>query len=219
MGKVKEERDPLTGFARKGAFDTALASHMGEEGASAGVPVSVAFLDIDHFMAVNEKYGHAKGDEVILAIGAHLERELMTDGARLYRIGGDEFAALMPGVEKETAFLRLEAARRSLAGLDVLDTVEPRPTICAGVATWPDDGSTRQEVVRKTDDALFRAKSSGKDRVAIAREERKVPKTSHYTQGQLDRLAALSAKEGVGEAELLREALDDLLKKYAGIEP
>ena len=84
-----------------------------------------------------------------------------------------------------------------------------------GLATYSDDGATRQEIVRKADDALFRAKSSGRDRIALAREEKKVPKTIHFTQGQLDRLSALAEGKSVGEAELLREALDDLLKKYS----
>jgi hypothetical protein len=69
-------------------------------------------------------------------------------------------------------------------------------------------------VLRKAEDAMFRAKTVGRNKVCLAREERMVAKLSHYTQGQLNRLSQLAKKEGVGEAVLLREALDDLLRKY-----
>lgn len=92
--------------------------------------------------------------------------------------------------------------------------MEPHPTLSVGVATFPGDRASRAEVMRKADDALYRGKSLGRNRVTLARDEKKVAKTIHFTQGQLDRLAALSKREDVGEAELLREGLDDLLKKY-----
>ncbi len=213
MTKAHDTRDPLTGLAKRAEFDTILAAAV--EDAGSARPVSVALVDIDRFAALNERLGHQKGDEVILAVAQLLGGRLGAGGARVCRMGGDEFAVILTGVEKEAAFLELERARKALGELEQLRDMEPRPTMSIGVATCPDDGGTRQEIVRKADDALFRAKSAGRDRVALAREEKKVPKTSHFTQGQLDRLAALSAREGVGEAELLREALDDLLKKYS----
>lgn len=177
--------------------------------------MSLAFPDIDHFMRVNETHEHEKGDVVIPAIAAFVLEQLTDEPGRLFRIGGDEFAVVLERTHKEDAILRLEGFRQGIATLEALRDVDPRPTVSVGVATYPDDAATRQELVRKADDALFRAKSAGRNRVALAREEKKVPKTSHYTQGQLDRLSALAAREGVGEAELLREALDDVLKKYS----
>ena len=67
---------------------------------------------------------------------------------------------------------------------------------------------------KMADGELFRAKVAGGNKVAMAKEEKMVPKTSHFTQDQLQRLAKLAKREGVGEAILLREALDLLLKKY-----
>jgi LysM repeat protein len=61
---------------------------------------------------------------------------------------------------------------------------------------------------------MVRAKKNGRNQVCLAREEKLMPKTSHYTQAQLEKLSLIAEKEGVGEAVLLREALDDLLKKY-----
>ena len=89
-----------------------------------------------------------------------------------------------------------------------------RQTITIGMATAFEDASRCAELIRKADGALFRAKVAGGNRVAMAKEEKMVPKTSHFTQDQLQRLAKLAKREGVGEAILLREAVDLLLKKY-----
>ena len=203
-----DKADSLTGLPYRTAFEGLLADLLDN---GAGRQVSLALIDLDGFLGVNETHGHEAGDTVLRSIAEAASRHLpVEDGAQLFRIGGDEFAAVMPGVEKEQAFLALERVR---AAVDEL--AAPAPTVSIGIASAPDDAGTRQELARKADDALYRAKLTGRNKVSLAREEKKVPKTSHYTQGQLDRLSALSDKEGVGEAELLREALDDLLQKYS----
>ena len=210
-------KELLTGLSGKDAFISDINSVIGD-GEGSGIPVSLAFFDIDNFLHVNEEYGRDAGDRVLQEVGRLMEELFPSDGEsvfRAYRNGGDEFAIVMPGIEREQAFLRLEAARAAFFASSELDDITPHPAISIGVATFPDDGETRQEIIRKADDALYRAKCTGRNKVVLAREEKKVPKTSHYTQGQLDRLSALAKKEGVGEAELLREALDDLLKKYS----
>ena len=70
------------------------------------------------------------------------------------------------------------------------------------------------ELIRKADGALYRAKTLGKNKVALAREEKLITKTAHYTVEQLKRLEKLSKERGINEAALMREALDELLKKY-----
>ncbi len=218
MSKVtREQKDQLTGLPKKADFDEFLAAALQESGGEH--PVSLALVDIDRFNDINEKHGHGRGDEVILGVAKAISQELEPEKPMLCRIGGDEFAVILTGLEKETAFLRLEQLRKAVAGLKGFMPMEPGPTVSIGLATYPHDGSTRQGVVRQVDDALFRAKAAGRNRVALAREEKMVPKASHFTQGQLERLELLSGKEGVGEAELLREALDDLLKKYQWSRP
>ncbi len=69
-------------------------------------------------------------------------------------------------------------------------------------------------MVQRASGALYRAKVSGRSKVCLAREEKMVTKTSHYTQGQLLGLRRLAEREGIKDAELLREALNDLLRKY-----
>jgi predicted signal transduction protein with EAL and GGDEF domain len=121
-------------------------------------------------------------------------------------------------MEKEQAFLLVERIRASM-DCPSGEIVEPghtavRVTVSGGVAAFPADGRSPSEIVRKADHALYRAKSTGRNKVCIAQEERMATKTTHFTVTQLERLATLSKEEGVGEAVLLREALDDLLFKY-----
>lgn len=176
----------------------------------AGVVV-LAFLDLDNFLKVNESFGFAAGDEVMIQTGEYL-RQNLPEGAGLYRYGGDQFAALFQaGLEKEDVLLRMEELRR---GFSVKTPDGAAQTLSIGISAAPEDGERAEELIRKADSALFRGKAIGKNRVCLAREEKMVTKTSHYTADQLQRLTKVSKREGMGEAILLREALDALLKKY-----
>ena len=114
-------------------------------------------------------------------------------------------------MEREEIFLFLNDLKN---GYSVTTPDGVKQSITIGMATAFEDASRCPELIRKADSALYRAKVSGRNKVAMAREEKMVPKTSHYTQDQLQRLAKLAKREGIGEAILLREALDMLLKKY-----
>ena len=114
-------------------------------------------------------------------------------------------------MEREEIFLLLNDLKN---GYEVYAPDGEKQTITIGMATAYEDAARCPELIRKADGALFRAKRSGRNKIAMAREEKMVPKTSHYTQDQLQRLAKLAKREGIGEAILLREALDMLLKKY-----
>ena len=124
---------------------------------------------------------------------------------------------LCEGIEKEQAFLRMEEARASFDGDHVVDlgntSLKLNLTVSMGVAALPDDASKAPDLIRKCSEALYRAKVTGRNKVALAREKKMVTKTSHYTQGQLEGLSRLAKREGLNEATLLREALDDLLRK------
>ena len=226
-------RDELTGLETYQAFlkdlDDRIAKAEDEESC-----VSLAMADVDWFMKLNEAHGEAIGDEVLKALAAHLAGSVADAGATcatgapassgkggtVYRIGGEEFALVLPGMAKEDAFLHLERTRSTFdaqnehtfrAG-DAEATVHV--TFSIGLATYPDDASKAQDLVRKADEALYRAKQTGRNRITLAREEKMVTKTSYYTHGQLERLSRLAEREGVGEAVLLREALDDLIRKF-----
>ncbi len=199
------------GFPMGDVFEQDLQALMNSVEAESGDNIIIALLDLDQFMRVNNEFGYEAGDKVLIDSGLYL-KEKMPEGTKLYRIGGDEFGAIFYGeMEKEDVFLCLEEVRRNYPVK--LPNGEPQE-MSVGMAVAFEDANRYQELVRKADSAMFRAKFSGRNRVAMAKEEKMVPKTSHYTQEQLKRLGKLAKREGIGEAILLREALDMLLKKY-----
>jgi len=198
MEQKNQTTDLLTGTLTRQAFEERLAVLLAQARTNLS-PLSLAFLDIDHFLLVNQQYGHVGGDTVLTGVG-------------------DEFALIFPNTEREQAFLRLEHARTEVEALNEYrngdQVVSANITVCVGVAACPIDASEENELLRKADAALYRAKSTGRNKIVLAYEERMVPKTAHFTQTQLERLSMLAKEQGVGEAVLLREALDDLLTKY-----
>lgn len=189
-------------------FDHDLEARLQEQEAG---PVTIATLDLDWFLRVNENFGHAAGDRVLIETGQYLQKNL-PHGSGLYRYAGDMFAVLFgPEVEKEDAFLLMEELRKAYPVLTPDGTPQ---TITIGIATAPEDGMRVSELMRRAQSAMYRGKLTGRSRVCLAREEKMVTKTSHYTAEQLQQLTKLSKREGIGEAVLLREALDALLQKY-----
>lgn len=126
---------------------------------------SLLLLDLDHFKIVNDRFGHATGDQVLAQVGrriAHKVRELDTVG----RWGGEEFLCLLPQVNRSLAE---EIAERIRAGLEI-EPVEYqgrriRITSSIGVATYPDDGLHPDALLAKADAALYEAKRSGRNRI------------------------------------------------------
>ena len=176
-----------------------------------GETVVIALIDFDNFMHINTDFGPDAGDRVLIDTGNYIRDHLPKD-AKVYRIGGDEFGVIFKGdTEREEIFLLLNDLRN---GFEVKTPDGADQSVTIGMATAFVDASRCAELIRKADGALYRAKTGGRNRVAMAKEEKMIPKTSHYTQDQLQRLAKLSKREGTGEAILLREALDMLLKKY-----
>lgn len=204
--------DSLTGLLNRNAFNDAFKCHM-QSAAEGDHPISLAFLDIDNFMQINEAFGHTGGDQVLESISAILQ-EQVGENAIIARYGGDEFALLFPNTEREQAFLTIERIRFEVESQDAFEDTPTQITITGGIAAYPIDGSSESEILRKADQALYRAKKTGRNSIRLAYEEKMAPKTSHFTLTQLERLSNLSMGEGVGEAVLLREALDDLLIKY-----
>ena len=204
--------DSLTGLLNRNAFDDAFKTHM-QSAAEDGLPISLAFLDIDNFLQINEAFGHVGGDQVLKSISVILQEQAGQD-AIAARYGGDEFALIFPNTEREQAFLTMERIRSEVEAQETFGEVVTRLTITGGIAAYPIDGSSEGEILRNADQALYRAKKTGRNSIRLAYEEKMAPKTSHFTLTQLERLSNLSKDEGVGEAVLLREALDDLLIKY-----
>lgn len=199
------------GFPIGDSFDKAITDILESDAEAEGETVVIALIDLDEFARINKNFGREEGDRVLIETGKYIQSKLPQE-ATVYRIGGDEFGIIFRGTEeREDIFLFLNELKKDF-NLVLGDGSKMSMTI--GMATAFEDANRCAELIRKADGALYRAKVNGRDRVAMAKEEKMVPKTSHFTQDQLSRLAKLSKREGIGEAILLREALDMLLKKY-----
>ena len=129
-------------------------------------PLAVALLDVDHFKKVNDTYGHAVGDQVLTWIAAQCREHLPAE-ALLGRIGGEEFAVLLPGNTSALAWVQLEGLRQRIATTDVLTSLHRiHVTISAGVTEClPDLPQTLDQLLEHADRMLYQAKHEGRNRV------------------------------------------------------
>lgn len=149
--------DPLTGLSNRRTFQ----ARLGEEAARArrsGRPLSLVMVDLDHFKAVNDTYGHQAGDEVLREMAARL-RAVSREGDIVARFGGEEMAWLLPEAEAGAALEAAERLRRRIGGEEVPGV--GRVTASLGVAQLDDGGPG--DLVRRADLALYRAKEGGRD--------------------------------------------------------
>jgi len=208
--------DALTGFKTAKAFEKTF-SHLLGAAVEKGESLAIAIIDLDNFRRFNEKYGNNYGDSALCNLAESVLR-LLPENTIVGRFGGEEFIMLFPHMEREEAFLNLEKLRSEWDQDREISagsrTIKARLTISGGITAHPADGSTLAEIMRKAEQALYRAKVTGRNRICLALEEKMVPKTAHFTVIQLERLSQLAKDEGVSEATLLREALDGLLRKY-----
>lgn len=171
------------------------------------LPVALAVIDIDGFGPLNERDGHEAGDRALASVEAAIVSGA-PDGAIVGHVKGDEWVVALPDALPEDLLIALDGIRRTIADNG------PLP-ITAGVAGRPQHGTEVDELIAAADTGLVRAKQSGRNRIAIAVEERMVLKSNYYTRPALHRLAKLASRTGHTEAHHLREALDDHLAKNA----
>ena len=148
-------RDQLTGLFNRGYFDESFARLLVEQ--RAGRPFTVAIIDLDDFKSVNDRYGHAAGDEALRFAAGRL-REAFRDDDIIARYGGEEFAVILQ-VDHATAVARLDEWR---AGLHA-DARIPRLSASVGAASMPQDGTTRA-LLEVADRRLYAAKAAGRNR-------------------------------------------------------
>jgi diguanylate cyclase (GGDEF)-like protein len=176
--------------------------------------VSLALLDVDNFLTINEDYGHSGGDEVLRA----LERVLTSsvpDEAMVARIGGDEYAVALPDTPPESALIMLEEIRSHFSSRQPSPKVPRKVHLSVGIASRPPHAQTTHELLLVASEALYRAKSEGRGRVAIYMESKMTLKSNYYSKASLEKLSKLSAALNKTEASLLREALEDLFVKHS----
>jgi len=160
-------RDPLTGLHNRRYFAETLERELGRA-AREGYPVSLVMLDVDHFKITNDTCGHPAGDSVLRVIGAELRMNSRL-GDVTCRLGGDEFAVVLPNTVTGSAYRRAERWRETLE-VAMADLVEAQclPTVSLGVATYPQDGRSLDEIVAAADAAVYAAKARGRNQVALA---------------------------------------------------
>ncbi|MGL4260634.1 MAG: GGDEF domain-containing protein, partial [Afipia sp.] len=166
--KTAASIDPLTGLLNRRGFSEA-TSRMIEREAKAGRPITVMIFDIDHFKSVNDRFGHAAGDDVLKVFSNIVVASLrMSD--LVGRVGGEEFAALLPCTIEE-ALLAAERVREAFETSGVaIDDAPLETTVSIGVAGGP--ANTELEVLMASaDTALYQAKRSGRNRVEAAVEQ------------------------------------------------
>lgn len=160
--------DPLTGLFNRRYMEESLEREFHRAGRR-NHPLSMVMADIDHFKLFNDTYGHDAGDVLLKHMGEILQKNVRKEDI-VCRFGGEEFVLIMPDMALDVAIHRAEHLREVLKAFHFnyqglsLGAV----TISLGVAAFPGHGSDAQTVLRKADDALYKAKNNGRNRVEVA---------------------------------------------------
>lgn len=125
--------------------------------------ISFLFFDIDHFKNINDTYGHSVGDEVLKKVAEILKKDLRV-GDIVARWGGEEFIAILLGANEEQAKNKAEQIRKELENFVFENPKDLNITISVGVAQF-EEGKTFEDMVKHADQALYKAKDSGRNRV------------------------------------------------------
>jgi diguanylate cyclase (GGDEF)-like protein len=161
--------DTLSGlFNRRGFEDR--GDRALKAASRAGIPATMIVADLDNFKHINDSFGHAAGDRIIAVFARVLEDDASEDMV-IGRLGGEEFAVLVPGANPVSAKLYAEMVRTAFRGLPPADTGLTEPaTASFGIAQLM-PGDRLSDLLRRADTALYQAKTEGRDRVVMARAE------------------------------------------------
>lgn len=161
--RTQADTDELTGLLNRRAFNQRLDTLL-QRARLGSTPLTLVEVDIDGFKLINDRFGHAAGDSALVAVAESLLGSVR-EGEFVARIGGEEFAILLPRADHEV-------------GVKVADRCRQRPTadwytgtpltLSAGVATYPVHGTDAEELLHAADKALYAAKSGGRNRVVVA---------------------------------------------------
>ena len=161
---IRANTDGLTGLYNHRHFHESLEQEIAR-GARFGTMFSVIMLDIDLFKVYNDIYGHLAGDQILRKMG-----ELIKDSVRKldipFRYGGEEFTVILPEARLDDAYKVAERMRRAI---ESKASIKAMPvTVSLGVASWPSDGVTKEEIIGCADAALYRAKQTGRNRTCLS---------------------------------------------------
>ncbi|MEO1406523.1 MAG: GGDEF domain-containing protein [Pseudomonadota bacterium] len=192
--RESSERDALTGLQNRGAFEASMRTLLARA-ETEGRPLSLVVADIDHFKQVNDTLGHQAGDQVIASFGGLIANVVRSCDAA-GRIGGEEFCIAVWNCDNEPAHQLAERVRKTFADLQHsgLDNTT-RMTASFGVATAR-SGETYVELFARADEALYRAKSNGRNRVANAEDQSLEEAAFDMNPRLVELKQALSAQTG-----------------------
>ncbi|MDR5657938.1 diguanylate cyclase [Serpentinicella sp. ANB-PHB4] len=180
--KVYSSTDKLTGVYVRKHFEKLLEEQVVNSNDS-NQPFSIVMCDIDHFKTVNDTFGHQRGDKVLADAGEIILNNLRETDA-VGRYGGEEFIILLPGTLKKDAYKVAEKVRKSFKEENLLG-VDGDLTISCGISTFPEDGTEKDIIIEKADQALYKAKEEGRNRT-ISWE-----KGLCFTDKRVDKLAGI----------------------------
>lgn len=193
-----------------------LAEKVGDLIQKQDMPFSIAVADIDNLTDINTTQGEAIGDLTIAKVVSILRQN--TSEEDMISRSGDEFTILLIDKGAERSFMYMEEIRKYLSSnnfqLGDENAKKIHITVSCGIASFPRDAKNTVELLRMADSSMYRAKKLGKNRVCLSEPDSLVLKSCHFTKTQVERLAVLSKELERTEAFLIREAVDDLLKKY-----
>jgi diguanylate cyclase (GGDEF)-like protein/excisionase family DNA binding protein len=166
--EIRAQSDDLTGLLNHGTFQDWLSRSVGSQ-----EPFSLIMLDLDDFKSVNDELGHQAGDRLLAEIARAIEAA-GRESDRVFRYGGDEFALILPGTDASSALGVAERVRAAIGALGEAGTTWAAAgmpvSVSIGVATFPRDGLTAEEILLAADRACFVAKRTGSGLIATADE-------------------------------------------------
>jgi len=170
--RYQATRDPLTNLFNRRFLEETLSLQMFKARRS-GVSIGIIMFDIDHFKLFNDTYGHAAGDAMLTALGGFLKTNTRSSDIAC-RYGGEEFIMIMPDATAPEAAKRAETLRLNIKDLKIdYDNKPLSISLSFGVAAFPEHGDNVDMVIRCADNALYKAKEAGRNRVVIYTPEKK----------------------------------------------
>ena len=171
--KINTDVDPLTQIANRRRFDDTMTLEI-KKAKRTGTILSVLLLDIDHFKFYNDTYGHLEGDSCLKKVAAALSTSLKRPKDLAARWGGEEFACLLPNTNAKGAQNVAEVLREAIQNLSIPHKSSPVNevvTVSVGVvASNPMDDNSFDNLLKRADEALYQAKESGRNRIALWQE-------------------------------------------------
>jgi diguanylate cyclase (GGDEF)-like protein/putative nucleotidyltransferase with HDIG domain len=186
-------RDILTGLTNRRGYHERIAHEL-ERARRHDLPLSIVLADIDDFKSLNDRFGHRRGDEALKAFAELCRRELRSVDL-VSRVGGEEFAVVLPHVGEREALVTAERLRRAVSAS--LHTPDGRPLSASfGIAAYPQHGSDPEVLLDHADQAMYAAKHLGRNRSVV------------FSEGLLETLRENAPVEQVQAVLVLAEALD-----------